>query len=102
MSIFRGGLADQKTDPSALRRRRRHEFPDRVKNNFKLLIVLVFDGVEPARQFFVRREELPQAHKGSHNFDIDLYGTLAPENTGQHRHALFGESIGKISATFPT
>ncbi|HKZ00646.1 MAG TPA: hypothetical protein VJ180_00305 [Pyrinomonadaceae bacterium] len=102
MSIFRGGLADQKTDPSALRRRRRHEFPDRVKDNFKLLIVLVFDGVEPARQFFVRREELPQAHKGSHDFDIDLYGTLAPKDTGEHRHALLGKRVRKVSAASPT
>ena len=94
-SVVRGALPHQETDLPLLGLRWRHELPDRVKDNFKLLIVLVFDGVEPAREFFVRSEELPQAHKGSHDFDIDLYGTLAPENTGQHRHALLRERVGR-------
>jgi hypothetical protein len=42
-------------------------------------------------------EDLPHADKGTHDFDVDLDRSFAPEDAGKHGHSLFGESVGQVT-----
>ncbi len=57
---------------------------NRDEDDFELFIVLAFEFVEPASEFCVGREQLSEFHKRAHDFDIDGYRALAPQNTRQH------------------
>jgi hypothetical protein len=56
-------------------------------------VVIPFQSSKLARQLFVRGEHSAQTDKGPHDFDVNLYGTLALKDGREHSHALLGEGI---------
>ena len=40
------------------------------------------------------RKELPQADRGADDGDVDLHGSFALQNRGEHRNAVLVEGIG--------
>lgn len=73
---------------------------DRANHMDELLIVLAdmaLKLVQPAGQVGIDHEDLPQPHERAHDFDVDLHGPFAVQDTGQHRHALLGESKGRVA-----
>ena len=68
---------------------------DRVEDYAKLPVVFLLQLVESPVQFCVRGEQFAEADEGSHDLDIHGDGPLAAEHAGEHRHALFGEGVGR-------
>jgi hypothetical protein len=66
------------------------------KTTRKLRVVLVLHLIELPRQFLVRREHLAEPDEGAHDRDVHLDGTPAPQNAGEHGHALLGEWVRQI------
>ena len=59
-------------------------------------------------QIFDQRHELrarkrcaPKPHKGTHDFDVVVYGDSTSQDAREHRDALFGESIGLVTPAAP-
>lgn len=69
---------------------------DGFKDGFETYVVFLFKGGEFARKLGIGGEHLPQSHKGSHDFDIDLYGAFATEDAGEHGDTLFGEGEWQV------
>src|SRR5437588_2460551 len=81
--------------------RRFHQLADGIKHYFELGIVLLLQCLQLLGQIRVRRQQLPQAYKCAHDFDIDPDGPRAPQHGGQHGHALLGEGIGTVFSVLP-
>ena len=97
-AIFGDGV---KTDFAFWLRRRQHQFADGIEKRFDGLVVafeLAFQFGKLAGQGFIRGEQPAQTHKRTHDGDIDLHGSSAPQHAGQHRHALLGENVWHIPA----
>ena len=77
----------------ALRKKLSEDFIDRLN-----LIVHLLD----LRLYFrVARKNLTKFCEGPDDLDIDLYGSLAPQNARKHGHALLGECARKAFWIFP-
>jgi hypothetical protein len=59
----------------------RHQFSDRVENDFELGVILLLQRCELAGQFVIRRDQLSQAHECPHDFDIHLNRSLTAKDT---------------------
>ena len=88
-------------DAAGLGFRWRHELADGVEYHLELAVVFLLDRSEFARQVPMRSQQLAQPEERPHDRDIDLDGTLALQNTGEHRHAMLGESIWWMSPPAP-
>ena len=78
--------------------RRQHELTDGVEYHLDLLVVTLLKVIEAVGQISVAGEDLPEAHEGSHDLEVDEYGPLAAQNPREHGNTLLGEGIGEISA----
>jgi hypothetical protein len=48
--------------------------------------------MEPCPYFLlIDRQDSPQPHEGTHDFDVDFDGPAAPKHAGEHGHALLRE-----------
>ena len=75
---------------------------DGLKDGLESRVVILFQCVEFSCEFYIADQHLSQAHKGSHDFDVDLNGSFAMENAGKHGNALFGEGVRGSANTSPT
>jgi hypothetical protein len=125
----RSPFTNMETDLSFWRSWRKHQLADGVEDDLKLGVVFVFERGELAGQFRVREKHLAQAHKCAHDGDvdsrspdrsvaspcdqcspsngvparrIDLHGSRTPQDAGEHRDALLGKGVGKITAATAT
>src|ERR1700675_658654 len=69
------------------------------ENGVEFRVVTLFHFSDLAAQVFVSGEHGAELEEGAHDRDIDLDGAIAAKNAGEHRHAMFGESVRKITAT---
>jgi len=81
--------------------RRGHQPAHGVEDDLELGIVLLFQGFQLAGQFGVRRHDLPKPHERPHDLDVHPDRRRAAEHAGEHRHALLGEGVGRISPPAP-
>ena len=75
-----------------------NEFFDGGKNLCKLFVVLLLKGFDFASQIAIRIHEPAQLHERAHDCDVDFNSASAPENTREHRDALFGKSVGRSAS----
>ena len=61
-------------------------------------IQALFQFVDFPGKLEVVGQRFAQAHKGAHNEDAHLHGTLGIQHCGGHDGAVFGEGIGRIAA----
>ena len=87
------------TPGSSIRQARLHQCSDRVEDNLELLIVLILQRGELAREVSIRCEHLPELHEGPHDGDVDLHRARAAQDAGKHGDALLGEGVGAIGET---
>ena len=66
---------------------------DRVEDDLELGVVFFLERIELTGEVGVRREHLPQADEGAHDFNVDLDGAPAVENAREDGYALLGEDI---------
>jgi len=76
--------------------------PNGIEDDFELSIVFLLERVQLAGERFIRGKQPAKPYEGSHDGDIDLDGTRASEDAGEHGDALFGECVRGIAATAPT
>ena len=89
-------------DAFARRIRRGEKLADGIKDNFELLVVVVFENTDLASQFLDRESHLADANEGAHDADVDGHGTRTVENAGKHGDAFLSERIGQIPAATPS
>src|SRR5438552_2210699 len=77
----RSSFANVKPDLSLWRSWRKHQLADGVEDNLKLGVVFVFEGGQLASEIRVRKKQLAQAYKCTHDGDVDLHGAFAIEKT---------------------
>lgn len=75
-----------------------HALADGLKDDLELFIILLLQLLNLVRQVPVGSEHLPQTNKSPHDSDVDLHGSGASQNTGEHRHPLLGERAGRVTA----
>ena len=85
-------------DAFARRIRRGEKLADGIKDNFELLVVVVFENTDLACQFLDRESHLADANEGAHDADVDGHGTRTVENAGKHGDAFLSKRIGQIPA----
>ena len=68
-----------------------------VKHGPKLLIVILFHGIDATGEVAIGIHEAPQLHKCAHDGNIDSDGSGRTKHAGKHRDSLFGESVWEIS-----
>ena len=69
-----------KPDPAPWRSGWRHQLSDRVEDDPELDVILLFQFVQTSGQVLVRHDDLPEPHEGSHDFHVDLHGSLASQD----------------------
>src|SRR5450631_4448250 len=84
-------------DATALWRRWIHQFPNgREYANDRLVVAgkLSLELPEFERESFVGCKQFPDAHKRTHNLDVDGDCALTVEYGGQHCDTLLGKRVG--------
>ena len=81
--------------------RREEKFTHWLQQQLELGVILLLQGIQTACQVFMRREDLPETDKSTHNFNIHLDGPFTPEHTGEHGDTLLGKGIGWCPASTP-
>jgi hypothetical protein len=74
---------------------------DGIEDDTELLVVFLFEGVNPAGQVAIGVHEPAQLDEGAHNGDVDLDGAGRAEDTGEHGNALLGEGVGAAPPNLP-
>lgn len=102
---YRGGdwpPADDTLRQAVVRGGGSHELANGVKEIVDGLIVtfeMPLQFAQFAGQGLVGAQHPTQTHKGTHDGDVDLHGTFAPQHAGKHGHALFGESVRVVASS---
>src|ERR1019366_4746596 len=77
----------------------RHQFPNGVKDNCELSVVLPLQLIDATRQILVRGQDLAKANERAHDRDVDVRGAATVQYAREHRDALFGEDSRRLSPT---
>jgi len=62
----------------------RHEFPNRLEDDPKLTVVLLFQFIESPGKGFIRANHLLQVDAGPHDGDVSLNRPFAMEHAREH------------------
>lgn len=90
------GLLGVAPDATSARLGRFHEITDRLKDDPEPRIVLLLERLQLARQIGVGLEPVPQTNESPHNLNVNLHGSFALQDAGQHRDSLLGEGVGEV------
>src|SRR5439155_4259577 len=88
------GVGGAEADAAGRRRDGRHELADGVEDHFELRVVLSLQTIELPGKVFVRSQQAAQPNERSHDFDVHLHGTPAPQDAREHRDTFLGASVG--------
>lgn len=92
-------FANMKPNFSPWRSWRLHQFADGIEDDLELRVIFVFQRGELAREICVRQKHLAQAHKCSHNGDVDLNGARTLK-TSSLRNGSKSDSGTAVTAMF--
>src|SRR5439155_15325849 len=81
---------------------RSHEIADGVEDSLELHVVPLFQLVQPACQVGVGCGHPPQPDESAHDLDVDRDRPRAVQDTREHRDALLGEGVRRVSPTATT
>src|SRR4030095_6325264 len=59
-----------------------HQFTNRVKHDFELSIVFLFERIELARKICVGKQHLAQTHKCAHDRNVNVHRAGAAQHAG--------------------
>jgi hypothetical protein len=88
-------ISGSESDPTTWSLRGFHQGTDRVEDPAELSVILSFESVHLPGQFLVGYEHPPHPDKRPHDGNIDLHCSMTLKDTGKHRNALLGESVGE-------
>jgi hypothetical protein len=84
----------------------RDQLPQCLEDFVQLLVMLAERGFGVSLELFkspldlgVRGCDASQLNERPHDRDVDGDRGLAPENAGQHRHALLCEDVGRVATS---
>jgi hypothetical protein len=96
-----GGIRGQISDPLPWLFMRPDQTANGVEDNLELTVVSLLELPDALSEIFMFDDHPPQLDGCPHDFDVDRDSTPAPQNAGEHGHALFREGIRSAAPPAP-